>query len=119
MRRTLPSWLLFALGFATLASGSSAVPAPRRAEAEVDLAEGLSALDRGDAPAAIDWLEKAAELDPEKGTPRYRHGIALLRLGRTQEAAAEIEASLATPQPVDDRGLWEGTVGLSAAEDSN
>ena len=119
MRRTLPSWLLFALGFATLASGSSAVPAPRRAEVEVDLAEGLDALDRGDAPAAIDWLEKAAKLDPEMGTPRYRQGIALARLGQVREAAAEIEASLAAPQPVDDRGLWEGAVGLSAAEDSN
>src|SRR6185312_16230384 len=121
MRRTLPSWLLFALGFATLASGSFAAPAPRRAEAEVDLAEGLDALDRGDTLAAIDWLERAAKLDPGKGTPRYRQGIALLRLGRTREAAVEIEASLATPQPqpVDDRGLWEGTVGLSAAEDSN
>ncbi|HEV7784215.1 MAG TPA: hypothetical protein VGQ28_02695, partial [Thermoanaerobaculia bacterium] len=88
-------------------------------EAEVDLAEGLSALERGDAAAAIDWLVKAAELDPEKGTPHYRQGIALLRMGRMQEAAAEIEASLAAPQPVDDRGLLEGTVGLSAAEDSN
>jgi hypothetical protein len=119
MRRTLPSWLLFALGFATLASGSFAAPAPRRAEAEVDLAEGLSALDRGDAAAAIVWLEKAAEHDPEKATPRYRQGISLLRQGQLREAAVEIEASLATPQPVDDRGLWEGTVGLSAAEDSN
>ena len=50
---------------------------------------------------------------------RYADPRALLRLGRTREAAVEIEASLAAPQPVDDRGLWEGTVGLSAAEDSN
>ncbi|HSS51575.1 MAG TPA: hypothetical protein VLX28_21735, partial [Thermoanaerobaculia bacterium] len=115
----MSSLLLPALGFIALSVASFAAPAPRRAEAEVDLAEGLSALDRGDAAAAIDWLVKAAELDPEKDTPRYRQGISLLRMGRMQEAAAEIEAGLATAQPVDDRGLWEGTVGLSAAADSN
>jgi hypothetical protein len=119
MRRLLSSSLLPALGFIALSVASFAAPAPRRAEAEVDLAEGLDALDRGDAAEAIKWLEKAAELDPEKGTPRYRQGIALLRLGRVPEAAVEIEASLAAPHPVDDRGLWDGTVGLSAAADSN
>jgi len=119
MRRTCPSWLLILLGFTALSAASFAAPVPRRAEAEVDLAEGLSALDRGDAAKAIEWLEKAAELDPEKGTPRFRQGIALLRQGRVPEAAAEIEASLAAFHPVDDRGLWDGTVGLSAAEDTN
>jgi len=119
MRRLQSSSFLLLLGFIALSVASFAAPVPRRAEAEVDLAEGLSALDRGDVAAAIDWLEKATELDPEKGTPRYRQGLALLRLGRVREAAAEIEASLAAPQAVDDRGLWEGTVGLSAAADSN
>jgi len=79
MRRTCPSWLLILLGFTALSAASFAAPVPRLAYAEVDLAEGLSALDRGDAAKAIEWLEKAAELDPEKGTPRFRQGIALLR----------------------------------------
>ncbi|MEA2599419.1 MAG: Surface lipoprotein assembly modifier [Acidobacteriota bacterium] len=155
MRRTLLSLLLL-LGFVSLAPGSWAASAAWRAESEVDLAEGLSALDAGDNAAAVDWLGKAVALAPDEGTPRYWRGLALLRLGRAREAAAEIEASLAAHQPpevdreraladlaaarkasegaavtvelpegqpaeraVDDRGLWDRTVGLSAAGDSN
>ena len=120
MRRILPSSLFAALGFLALGIVSFAAPVHRRAEAEVDLAEGLSALQAGDVTAAVDWLSKAAQLDPADAATR--RGLALLRQGRTREAAAEIEASLAagpTLQAVDDRGLWEGTVGLSAAADSN
>jgi hypothetical protein len=119
MRRTLPSLLFAALGLSTCCIPSLAAPAPWRAEAEVDLAEGLSALASGDVAAAISWLSKAAALRPDEGT---RRGLELLRLGRTREAAAEIEASLVArhaPEAVDDRGPWEGTVGLSAAADSN
>lgn len=119
MRRTLPSPLFAVLGLLALGIASFAAPVPRRAEAEVDLAEGLSALEAGDVTAAIDWLSKAAALDPDAGT---RQGLALLRQGRAREAAAEIEASLTASRPreaVDDRGLWEGTVGLSAAADTN
>jgi tetratricopeptide (TPR) repeat protein len=155
MRRTLPSWLLL-LGLATLPSGGWAASAPWRAKAEVDLAEGLSALDAGDNAAAVDWFGQAASLAPDEGSARYWRGIALLRLGRAREAAAEIEASLAAHNPpevdrervltdlaaarkaaegvpvtmelpegspaqqaVDDRGLWDGAVGLSAAADTN
>src|SRR5205823_6347378 len=119
MRRTSLSSLLAALGFLALGIAGFAATVPRRAEAEVDRAEGLYALQAGDVAAAIDWLSKAADLDPDEGT---RRGLALLRQGRAQEAAAEIEASLAASLPlqaVDDRGLWEGTVGLSAAADTN
>jgi hypothetical protein len=119
MRRTLPSPLFAFLGLLALGIASFAAPVPRRAEAEVDLAEGLSALEAGDVTAAIDWLSKAAALDPDTGT---RQGLALLRQDRAREAAAEIEASLTASRPreaVDDRGLWEGTVGLSAAADTN
>jgi hypothetical protein len=119
MRRTLLSSLFATLGFVALGLASLAAAVPRRAEAEVDLAEGLNALAAGDVAAAIDWLSKAVALDPDEGT---RRGLALLRQGRTHEAAAEIEASLTgsrSLQAVDDRGLWEGTVGLSAAADTN
>src|SRR4051794_28917649 len=118
MRRTLLSSLSATLGFLALALASFAAPVPRRAEAEVDLAEGLKALQEGDATAALDWLSKAAALDPD-AVPR--RGLALLRQGRAREAAAEFEASLAASprEAVDDRGLWEGTAGLSAAADSN
>jgi hypothetical protein len=119
MRRTLPSLLFAVLGFMALAVASFAAPVPRRAEAEVDLAEGFNALEAGDVAAAIDWLSKAAKLDPNTGAQR---GLALLRQGRAREAAAEIEASLTGGSPlqtVDDRSLWEATVGLSAAADTN
>ncbi len=118
MRRTLLSSLSATLCFLALGLAGFAAPVPRRAEAEVDLAEGLKALQEGEATAALDWLSKAAALDPD-AVPR--RGLALLRQGRVSEAAAEIEASLtASPREVvDDRGLWEGTVGLSAAADSN
>src|SRR5258708_4153435 len=119
MRRTLPSLLVATLGLMACCTASFAAPVPRRAAAEVDLAEGLYALASGDGAAAISWLTKAAELRPDEGT---RRGLELLRLGKTREAAAEIEASLVArhaPEAVDDRGPWEGTVGLSAAADSN
>lgn len=118
MRRTSLSSLSATLGFLALGLASLAAPVPRRAEAEVDLAEGLIALQAGNVTAALDWLSQAATLDPD-AVPR--RGLALLRQGRASEAAAEIEASLtASPREVvDDRGPWEGTVGLSAAADSN
>jgi hypothetical protein len=119
LRRISPRLLFATLGFMACCIASLAAPLPWRAEAEVDLAEGLSALASGDVAAAISWLSKAAKLRPDEGT---RRGLELLRLGRTREAAAEIEASLVarhSSQAVDDRGPWEGTVGLSAAADSN
>jgi hypothetical protein len=119
MRRTSLSSLSATLSFLALGLASFAAPVPRRAAAEVDLAEGLIALQAGDVTAALDWLSQAAALDPA-AVPR--RGLDLLRQGRAREAAAEIEASLMASRPrvaVDDRGLWEGTVGLSAAADSN
>jgi hypothetical protein len=119
MRRILPSLVVATLGFVACCIASLAAPVPRLAEAEVDLAEGLDALESGDVAAAIAWLSKATELRPDEGT---RRALALLRLGRTREAAAEIEASLVarqSPTVMDDRGPWEGTVGLSAAADTN
>ncbi len=119
MRRTLPSLLFAVLGFTALAAASFAAPVPRRAEAEVDLAEGFNALEAGDVAAAIDWLSKAEQLDPRRG---HAAGVGPVAASRMREAAAEIEASLTGGRPlqaVDDRGLWEGTVGLSAAADTN
>src|ERR1700687_5402422 len=119
MRRVLPSSLFAALGLIALRSAALAVRVPCRAEAEVDLAEGLDALATGDAAAAITWLSKAMELRPEAG---LRRGLDLLRQGRVAEAAAEIESGLAArrlAEAVDDRGLWEGTVGLAASADTN
>src|SRR4051794_21621697 len=99
MRRMSRFWLIVLLVSASGHAAVFAAPVPRLAEAEVDLAEGLSALDAKDYPAAVDWLGKAAALDPDEGTPRYWRGFALLRLGRAREAAAEIEASLAARRP--------------------
>src|SRR6185503_18858664 len=107
MRRTSLSSLSATLSFLALGLASFAAPVPRRAEAAVDLAEGLNALQAGDVTAALDWLSQAAALDPD-AVPR--RGLDLLRQGRTDEAAAEIEASLTASRPrvaVDDRGLWE------------
>src|SRR6202023_2632662 len=119
LRRISPRLLFATLGFMACCIASLAAPLPRRAEAEVDLAEGLYELESGDVEAAITWLSKATELRPDEGT---RRGLALLRQGRTREAAAGVGASLVarhSSKAVDDRGPWEGTVGLSAAADSN
>src|ERR1700680_4758448 len=70
LRRISPSLLFAALGFMACCIASLAAPVPRRAEAEVDLAEGLYALASGDVEAAIAWLSKAAELRPDEGTRR-------------------------------------------------
>jgi hypothetical protein len=144
-------------GLAVFPGGSAAArPAPRLAEAEIALAEGLAAFESGkNEEAAADFAE-SARLNPDEGEPRYWRGLALLRLGRPREASGELEASLAarhppeverarvladldaarrgsegtgvpveSPEPlpngrpIDDRGAWEGSAGLSLASDSN
>lgn len=127
--------------------------APQIAASGIDLVEGLAALEAGRDAEAADWFAEAARLDPESGSPRYWHGLALLRLGRAAEAVEELAASLAAKRPpdvarervladleaarraepvrleppeivlderpIDDRGLWEGSVGLGTGIDTN
>jgi hypothetical protein len=145
-------WCL--VGFA--GRSDAARPAPRLAEAEVALAEGLAAFESGKNEEAAGRFAESAQFDPDAGEPHYWRGLALLRLGRPREAAGELEASLAarrppevdrarvlsdleaarrapegsgvqvempeprpSGRPIDDRGAWEGSAGLSLASDSN
>jgi hypothetical protein len=153
MRRMSPSCLLFFLALVAPGPQGIAAAPSQKAAAEVALSEGLLAFLSGEDAAAAERLGEAAALDPDAGTPRYWRGLALLRLGRASEAAAEIETSLAARHPpevdrqrvladleaarregssavappewqparlaIDDRGLWEGEAGLTAAADSN
>lgn len=130
--------------------------APQLAAAETAFAQGLFAFQEGDDAAAIERFAEAARLDPREGAPHYWRGLALFRLGRAREAAAELAASLEARRPpevdrervladlaaarraaegnpvvveppqwrgadeaIDDRGLWEGSVGGATAADSN
>jgi hypothetical protein len=144
-------WAVFSAG--RLAART---PPPRLAEAEIAYAEGLAAFHARRWEEAADWLAESERLNPQEGAPRYWRGLALLRLGRAQEAAGEIAASLAarhppdvergrlladleaarrapageavaleepdelpSSRPIDDRGAWEGVVGLGITADSN
>ncbi len=78
---------------------AEARPAPRLAEAEVALAEGLAAFESGRNEEAAERFAESARFDPDAGEPHYWRGLALLRLGRPREAAGELEASLAARNP--------------------
>jgi hypothetical protein len=151
MRRAVP-FAVVLLCVLLLPNAGVAVAA-QLAEAEIALAEGLAALHGGHEEEAADWFAEAARLNPDEGSARYWRGLALLRLGRSGEAAEELAASLEArhpsdvarervladleaarrggpagaelpesvpaPKVIDDRGIWEGIAGLSAAADSN
>ena len=99
MRRMSPSCLFFFLGLAAFGAEGMAAEPSQKAAAEVALSEGLLAFLSGEDAVAAERLGEAAALDPAAGNPRYWRGLALLRLGRAKEAAAEIEASLAARHP--------------------
>jgi tetratricopeptide (TPR) repeat protein len=69
------------------------------AAAEVALGDGLWAFNQGRHEEAAGKFREAAALNPRDGSPRYWLGLALLRLGRAEEAAAEIAASLRAKVP--------------------
>lgn len=119
-RRAVPVAVVLLCGLAVLHGGSArARTAPRLAESEVALAEGIAAFQSGQYKEAAEWFARARELNPDGAEPRSWYGLAL-------EAGQRSAAGQATPaelpqedRPIDDRGLWEGIAGLSLASDSN
>ena len=69
------------------------------AAAEVAFGDGLWAFNQGRYEEAAGKFREAAALNPRDGSPRYWLGLSLLRLGRPEEAAAEIAASLRAKVP--------------------
>jgi Flp pilus assembly protein TadD len=55
---------------------------------------GRELLRAGDADGAIALLERARDIDPEKGSIRETLGLAYLRASRLVEAEAEIQSAL-------------------------
>jgi tetratricopeptide (TPR) repeat protein len=100
MRRVVPLAVVLLCGLAPWTRADGGAPAGRHlAEAAVDLAEGLAAFEAGRNEEALSWLAESARLNPEEGEPHYWRGLTLLRLGRSREAAGELEASLEAHHP--------------------
>ncbi|MES1244171.1 MAG: tetratricopeptide repeat protein [Acidobacteriota bacterium] len=64
------------------------------ASALVSFAYGVRAFNEGHDQQALDEFAKVVALQPRNGTARYWLGLALLRLGRADEAVAEIRRGL-------------------------
>jgi len=89
----------------------------RLAAAEIALTEGIVAFNQGrDEEAVARLRESLARAD--RGVTRYWLGLALLRLGRAEEAVRELEASLAGPQAVPAELRPEVKAALAAARTS-
>ncbi|HEX3528783.1 MAG TPA: hypothetical protein VH988_17110 [Thermoanaerobaculia bacterium] len=89
----------------------------RLAAAEIALTEGIEAFNHGrDEEAVVKLRESLARAD--RGVTRYWLGLALLRLGRVEEAVRELEASLAGPQAVPAELRPEVRAALAAARAS-
>lgn len=106
-----------------LAPLAAAANAPLLALSEIAFTEGLMAFDKGRYEEAAERFSEAARLNPQAGSPLDWRRLALLRLGQTAEGEntpVDVEPPEWRPvRAIDDRGLWEGSVGLSAAADSN
>lgn len=85
-------------------TGRAAEISPQAVDAEVLFVEGMAALGEGRSEEAAGYFREAARLDPADGTYRYAFGLALLRLGRVEEAVPEIAASLEALRLRVDRG---------------
>ena len=59
-----------------------------------DAYSAVDALARGDTDAAITILERAIALRPEDATLRNNYGVALMRLGRLDDAKREFERAI-------------------------
>ncbi|MEM9558480.1 MAG: tetratricopeptide repeat protein [Acidobacteriota bacterium] len=70
--------------------------------AAIDYAAGRAAAQAGDSERAVELLQAAAEAAPEAGAVRHALGESLRRLGRDDEAGAELAASGAAPPPISD-----------------
>jgi tetratricopeptide (TPR) repeat protein len=57
---------------------------------------GWVQLKRGDAAAAVQSFESALEIDPSASSIRYRYGLALEELGRSDEAMGALREALGT-----------------------
>ncbi|HLX06607.1 MAG TPA: hypothetical protein VKY89_01965 [Thermoanaerobaculia bacterium] len=69
------------------------------AASEVDLADGILALEEGRDLAAAELLAAAVAADPQNGTALHWLGLAELRLGRAAAAARTLAAALAARRP--------------------
>jgi len=76
--------------------------------------EGTDALDRGDAVAAVDALERAAELAPRASEVQNHLGLAYLEAGRPDAALAAFER--ATRLDCDNRAARSNLRRMRAAD---
>jgi tetratricopeptide (TPR) repeat protein len=90
---------LFLCGLLLLGVRTSPCAGESLAAAEVAFGDGLLAFNQGQHEEAAEKFREAARLNPREGSPRYWLGLALLRLGRAEEAAVEIAASLRARVP--------------------
>jgi len=65
----------------------------------VAFTHGVLAFEEGDDRAAAELFAEAAHRDPREGTARHWLGLTLLRLGRLEEAIAQLEMSLRAERP--------------------
>src|ERR1700732_1288715 len=69
------------------------------AASEVELAEGMLAIEEGRDLDAAELFRAAAAADPQNGTALHWLGLAELRLGRAAAAARTLAAALAARRP--------------------
>lgn len=100
-----------------------AEPCYRAALARDELAArpwyGLSRLlsELGDVAGALDAMTRAAELEPSLGFLHWRRGMALLQLGRTDEAAEAFDTAL--ERDADDPIGWVGRAYVAEQRGAN
>lgn len=56
---------------------------------------GILAAQRGDPASALEWIGKAAAIEPQSAAYRFNYGKALLQLGRAAEAREALERAIA------------------------
>lgn len=58
---------------------------------------GWILVEKGEVPAGLEWLKKAASAAPRAMSVRYHYAVGLARNGDTRQAKKELQALLATP----------------------
>jgi hypothetical protein len=113
MRRFPPAAVVVVLA---LAAAPALAAEESLARSELALAEGLFAWHEGRLSAAVNHFSQAVELNPRDGTAQAWLDAARRKLAG--ETAAEPEPP-ELAKPLDDRGLWEGSVGAGLTFDTN